>query len=101
MIVNIINSHRDTVAIADKELIGKQFFEGKKQLDVKKSFYAGENSKEMTEEEVKEIIIDWSREDATFNIVGEKSVSLATEMNLISEEGIGKIDGIPYSLILL
>ncbi len=101
MIVNIINSYRDTVAIADKELIGKQFFEDKKQLDVKESFYSGENSEEMTEEQVKKTIIDWVREDATFNIVGKKSISLALKINLINEECVGKIKGIPYAMVLL
>ncbi len=101
MIVNIINSYRDIITIADKELIGKQFFEEKKQLDVKESFYGGENSEEKTLEEVKEIIFDWIKEDATFNIVGKKSIEVAKEMKLIPEEGIGKIDGIPYAMILL
>lgn len=101
MIVNIINSCRDIVTIADKELIGKQFFEGKKQLDVKESFYMGENSEEKTPEEVEKIIYDWALEDATFNIVGNKSIEIAKRLELVPEEAIGKIDGIPYAIILL
>lgn len=98
MYVNIINSYRDVVAICDEDLLGKQFLEGKKQLDVKESFYKGEIK---TPEETKEILSIWSQEDATFNIVGEKSIKLAIEMKIISEEGVGKIDGIPYALVLL
>ena len=101
MIVNIINSYRNIVTIADKELIGKKFFEEEKQLDIKESFYTGENSKEEDSEKVKEIILKWAREDATFNIVGKKSIEIALEINLISEEGVGKIDGIPYAMVLL
>jgi hypothetical protein len=35
MYVNIINSYRDIVAICDKDLLGKKFFEEKRQLDIK------------------------------------------------------------------
>jgi len=99
--VNIIESYREVVAIVDKELIGKQFFEGKKQLDIKESFYKGENENPLPKEEVKEIMINFSKEDATFNIVGENSINCALEAGIINEEQILKIDGIPYTLILL
>lgn len=98
MYVNIINSYRDVVAICDEDLLGKKFSEEKKQLDVKESFYKGEIK---SSEEVKEIIRIWAQEDATFNIVGEKSIQIAIETGIISKEGIGKIDEIPYTLILL
>lgn len=101
MYVNIINSYRDVVAVADAELLGKTFEEGEKQLEIKESFYKGENGRQMTREEVHDIILNWSKEDATFNLVGEKTISLALEMNLISKEGIGKIKDIPYAMVLL
>ena len=101
MFVNIIESYREVVAIVDKELIGKQFFEGKKQLDIKESFYKGENENPLPKEVVKEIMINFSKEDATFNIVGENSINCALEAGIINEEQILKIDGIPYTLILL
>lgn len=98
MYVNIISSYRNVIAIADKELIGQIFEEGNKQLDVKESFYKGE---EKTLEEVKKIINEWSREDATFNLVGEKTTQIAIEMGIINEEEIKKIDNIPYSMVFL
>lgn len=101
MFVNIIESYRDVVAIADKELIGKQFFEGKKQLDVKESFYKGINENPLSKEEVKEIMLEMKKEDATFNIVGINSVNCALEAEIINEEQVWKIEGIPYTLILL
>lgn len=101
MFVNIIESYRNVVAIADKELIGKQFFEGKKQLDVKESFYKGENETPLSKEEVIETIKIHMKEDSTFNIVGEKSVSCAIEAGAITQNQVLKIDEIPYSLILL
>ena len=81
-----------------KELLGKVFEEGKFQLDVKESFYKG---KEVNEEELFEIIMKMSREDATFNIIGKKSVSIALKVGIITEEGIEKIQGIPFALVLL
>ena len=53
MFVNIIRTYRDVVAICDKELIGKKFYEGKFQLDVKENFYKGE---EMDEEKTIQIL---------------------------------------------
>jgi uncharacterized protein len=98
MYVNIINSYRDIVAICDKDLLGKKFFEEKRQLDIKESFYKGELK---SKEEVKKIINNAKKEDATFNIVGEESIKLALEEGIITNEGIGKTDGIPYALVLL
>ncbi len=98
MLVNIIKSYREVVAICDVELLGKYFEEEKFQLDVKESFFGGEKA---SEEEVIEIMQDMSREDATFNIVGEKSVNAAIKAGIISEDGINKIQGIPFALILM
>ncbi len=86
------------MTICDSELIGKRFEEGKFQLDTKESFYKG---KEASEEEVLETIKKLSDEDATFNIVGENSVSAALKAGIIEKDGIKKIQGIPFALVLL
>lgn len=98
MFVKIHKSYRDVVAICDSDLIGKTFEEGDNQLEVKENFYKGDDLGEM---EVKVIIDRMSSEDATFNIVGEESVNVALEAGIISEEGVKKIQGIPYSLVLM
>ncbi len=102
MFVNIIKSYRDIVAICDKELLGKKFEEpfegGVKQLDVKENFYKGEESDEGN---VREIIKKMAKEDATFNIVGEKSVAVALDAGVISENGINKVREIPFALVFL
>lgn len=98
MFVNIIKSYRHVVAICDSEILGKYFEEDNLQLDIKENFYKGE---EKTEEEAKEIIQDMKREDATFNIVGEKSTNTAIKAGLISEDQVGKVQGIPFALVLL
>ncbi len=96
--INVINSYRDVVAICDEELLGKKFEQGKFQLDIKESFYKG---KLVSEKELIEIINNLSREDATFNIVGENSVNVALKEGIIIEEGIGEIQGIKFALVLL
>ncbi len=98
MFVNVIKSYRDVVAICDRELLGKRFEEGKFQLDIKESFFRG---KESSEEEVLEMIKKMHVEDSTFNIVGEKAIQVALNAGIISKEGIGKIENIPFALVLV
>lgn len=101
MFVNVIGSYRDVVAICDKELLGKRFEEGEFQLDIKESFYKGEKGHQVTEKKLIEIIADLAKEDATFNIVGEKSIKAAIKTGLIAEEGIKTIQNIPFALVLM
>ncbi len=98
MIVNVIESYRDVIAICDSELLGKRFEQGKFQLDVKESFFKGE---ETDEEKAIEIMRNMEKEDSTFNIIGKKSVNAALKAGIIEEEGIGKIKGIPFALVLI
>ena len=110
MFVKIIKSYRDIVAICDSELIGKTFIsqesdglgksskKGKFQLDIKESFFKG---KQVSEEELKKIILDMSEEDAIFNLVGNRSVRIALETGIISEEGIKEIQGVKFAMVLI
>jgi len=98
MFLKIIKTYRDIVAICDSELIGKKFEHGKFQLDIKESFFKGE---EVSEEKVIQTINEMSREDATFNIVGKKAIETALKAGIISEEGIKEINGIPFALVLM
>lgn len=98
MFFKIHKSYRVVVAICDSELVGKYFEEGMFQLDVKESFYKGQ---EAHEEEIARLMKRWSVEDSTFNLVGEKSVSLAVELGLIAEDTIKTIRGIPFAMVLL
>lgn len=98
MLVRIIKSYRDIIAICDSELLGKRFEQGKFQLDVKESFFKGD---ETNEEKVIEIMKNMVSEDAIFNIIGEESVNTALKAGIIEKQGIGKIQGIPFALILV
>ena len=98
MLVKIIKSYREIVSICDSDLIGRTFEEGNFQLDLKESFYNGD---EMSEEQTLNLIKNMSKEDATFNIVGEKSVNTALKAGIIEKEGIKNIQNIPFALVLL
>ena len=98
MLVKIHKSYREVIAICDSNLIGKTFEQGKFQLDVKESFFKGD---EKNKTEVLEIMKFMSREDATFNIIGKESVNTALEAGIISKEGIKEIAEIPFALVLL
>lgn len=98
MLVKIIKSYRDIVAICDSELVGRKFEEKEFQLNVKEDFFKG---KELNEQEIIEVIDDMSKEDATFNVVGEKSVKAALRAGIISEDEIKRIDDIPFALVLM
>jgi len=98
MLVKIHESYRKIVAICDAELLGKKFEQGKLQLEVKKEFYGGEKK---TEEDMIDIVNFLAAEDATFNIIGPKSINVALKTGIISKEGIIKIQGIPHALVLL
>ena len=98
MYIRIIKSYREVVAICDSELLGKKFEEGIFQLDVKEDFYKGEK---IEETRAIEILQEMIKEDATFNIVGEKSTRAALKAGIISKESIRKIQGIPFALILI
>ncbi len=98
MFVKVHSSYREIVAVCDSDLIGKKFEEDRFQLDIKESFFKGE---ETSEEKAIEIMKKMSAEDATFNIVGKKSTKAALKAGIIFQEGIKKIHGIPFALVLL
>lgn len=98
MQIKIHEAYRTIVALADSNLIGKTFEEGIKQIEVKPCFFQGE---EKSREEIIKILIDMSKEDATFNIVGKESVSCALNAGIIDRNGIIKIQDIPIALVLM
>jgi len=98
MYVKIHKSYRYIVAICDSDLIGKQFEEGKFQLDIKENFFKGD---EIDEKKAIELMQDYNKEDATFNIIGKKSIQAAIKAGIISKQGINKINNVPFALVLM
>ncbi len=90
--------HRHVVAVCDANLLGKKFEEGKQQLDVRESFYKGE---EVSSKQLGNILKHEANEDATFNIVGKDAVQIALEAGIIPKGNIGHVQGIPFALVLL
>ena len=97
MYVKIHKSYRNVVAICDLELMGKRFESGIFQLDVKENFFRGDK---VSEDEAILIMRRMLAEDATFNIVGKKSVNAAIKAEIISSDSVRKIAGIPFALVL-
>ena len=98
ILIKVHQSYRQVVSVCDKEILGKTFEEGKKFLDIRENFYSG---KEYLEAEAIEILIDFAKEDSTFNIVGKESVQAALKTGIIKEDGVKTIQGIPIALGLL
>lgn len=97
-LVKVHDSYRYVVAICDKELYGKKLEEENVEMDLSNDFF---NGKLIGKNDLIELIKVYNQEDATFNIVGEKSVNLALELGIISLEGVKKINNIPYAFVLL
>jgi len=98
MYLKIHESYRKVVALCDSELVGKKFEEGKIQLDVRDDFYRGE---EIGDGKAVEKLKSLALEDATFSIAGEKSVEAAIDAGIVNEEGVMRVKGIPFALVLL
>ena len=98
ILLKIHESYRWVVAVCDKDIFGKKFTQGKRSLDLSGEFFNGE---EMNKEEVAGEIVRCKMEDATFNFVGEKSVKIAKDLGIVADEGVIKVDGVPFALVLL
>ena len=98
MFYKIHHAYREVVAVCDEDLIGKTFEEGNFQLEVKESFFKEET---ISEEELIELMLDFSKEDATFNIIGKESINCALNAGIIEKNTIKKINNIPFALVLI
>lgn len=98
ILFKIHKSYRWVVAICDEELAGKYFSEGNRQIDLTGKFFRGDV---MKEEKIKSEIRRCIREDATFNVVGERSIEILKKIGLTKNENIFWVDGVPFVLILL
>lgn len=93
MIVKIHkNEGRLVLAICDKDILGKKFVEGNKQLGLTSDFYKGE---EIDEDELKELI----KKAYMINAVGKKSVSFLEKEEMVSKDNIIEIDKIPHAQV--
>lgn len=98
MYIKIHKSYRNLVALCDADLIGKKFEDEKRQLDCRENFYRG---KLVTKEEAIKILKQQAKEDATFNIIGKKSIQASIDAGLITKESVYQIQNIPFTLVLI
>ena len=88
--MRVYRKGRDTIlAACDKGLVGKTLREGEVKLDVCSSFYEGEDADE-------EMLLNRLRNATIANLVGEETVSIAAKHNLINEECVMRIGGVPH-----
>lgn len=90
-----INKSGDSavVALCDEDLINKTLDDGVLQLNVTEHFYKGDKK---PEEEIIKIL----KNAGNLNIVGEKSIKLALENNIIHKDSIIKIANIPHAQVV-
>ena len=98
ILLRIHESYRWVVAVCDSDVFGRKLIDEKRVLDISGDFFKG---KGMSENDARDEIMRCSREDATFNFVGKRSVKLAKKLGIVKDEGVIEIDGIPVALVLL
>ena len=86
----LVKYHEKVVAIADSDLIGKNFEENDIVLDVSERFYKGE---EKTREEIVKIL----KEENNVNMIGKEIIKIDLEEGFINEEEVIKVQGVPHA----
>lgn len=89
------NLHQGAIlTVTDKDILGKKYEEGKKQLDLANKFYSGE------EKDTEYIKV--RMEDAyVIHLTGKKAVAFGIEMGLVDKKRIITIAGIPHAEVLI
>ncbi len=82
---------REVVAVCDENLVGKCFREKNLKLEVSERFYKG---KVISKNKIIEVL----KEAHTVNLVGEASVALGIEANIVFKDNVIKIEGIPHAI---
>ena len=78
--------------ICDPELVDKTLRDGKIRIKINPNYYA---EKDVDEHEAKNLL----KKCTSINMVGEKTISLATRMGIGSEKSIRRIEGIPFLIV--
>ena len=78
--------------ICDPELIDKTLQDGKTKIRINPNYYA---ERDVDEHEAKNLLTKCN----SINMVGEKTVSLATSLGIGSEKSIRRIEGNPFLIV--
>lgn len=80
---------RTIVSVCDKNLLGKVFSDGVRQLDLSGEFYKGE---EMDKVEIGDLM----RNSDGVNLVGEEACALALDEGVVEKDDILTVQGVPH-----
>ena len=78
--------------ICDPELLDKTFHDGNTKIKINPNYYA---ERDVDEHEAKTLLEKCN----SINMVGEKTISLATSLGIGSKKGIRLIEGVPFLLV--
>ncbi|BFI73369.1 hypothetical protein YN1_3560 [Nanoarchaeota archaeon] len=91
----LVKKYRDNngnvIVLCDKDLYGKKFEEGELILNIN-DFFKGEERENINEEEIEDCYFIYA--------VGEESIKILKEKNIINDNDIKRIKGIPYVFVL-
>lgn len=82
----------DVVAVCDRELLNTTIRHGKLSITISESFYGCTPA---TEDEVKEAL----KNAGNINLIGERSVAVATGMGIVEKAGCLMIGTVPHAQI--
>ena len=78
--------------ICDPELVDKTLHDGNTKIKINPNYYA---EKDVDEHEAKNLL----EKCTSINMVGEKTISLATSLGIGSEKSIRHIEGVPFLIV--
>ena len=78
--------------ICDPELIDKTFHDKNTKIKINSNYYA---ERDVDEHEAKNLLEKCN----SINMVGEKTISLATSLGLGSEKSVRRIEGVPFLIL--
>ena len=78
--------------ICDPELIDKTLQDGKTKIRINPNYYA---ERDVDEHEAKNLLTKCN----SINMVGEKTISLATSLGIGSEKSVRRIEGVPFLIV--
>ena len=78
--------------ICDPELIDKTLQDGNTKIKINPNYYA---ERDVDEHEAKNLLTKCN----SINMVGEKTISLATSLGLGSEKSVRRIEGVPFLIL--
>ena len=78
--------------ICDPELVDKTVQDGNTKIKINPNYYA---ERDVDEHEAKSLLTKCNN----INMVGEKTISLATSLGIGSEKSIRRIEGIPFLIV--